>query len=501
MATVNLGRVAYVNKGAYSASTTYTKYDVVSYNNGSYVYWNDADTAGNAPTNTTYWKVMLDPTTLNTAVTNANTATSQANAARDAATAAAAAANTAAANTVNNVKVNGKVITKDASENVDIPLATFSNDGAMSAEDKATLDALANTIEVNDWDDIKNIVTAGAGKRYFPVGTQLTVERDGGTAYTFDVVHHGTVIDPTTSKTKPGMYLLLHNVIYNRQVDAIEALYYVDDAVYPSGMPAGIYHFTIQNYDATYGGNKTYQFTLTSPVPVGGQLVLSWGYNTQILNGNIKSYSSSTSTTVIETVTLSEGSGGDDLGTTDGTNANLNYIQRARYGSNNYKESGIRQWINSSAAANEWWEPTNKFDRPIGYANVDGFLKGMDTKFLAAVGATDIPCKTNNTFELPGWTLNTAYTVRDKFFLASRNEVGYGTEGVAEGSVWELYDGATNADRIKYDISAASTARHWWLRSPYPGNATHVRLVHTHGSLSYYLAYDGYGVVPACIIC
>ena len=136
MATVNLGRVAYVNKGAYSASTTYTKYDVVSYNNGSYVYWNDADTSGNEPTNATYWKVMLDPTALNTAVTNANTATTQANAARDQATAAAAAATTAAANTVNTVKVNGTTITKDANENVDIPLATYANDGAMSQEDK-----------------------------------------------------------------------------------------------------------------------------------------------------------------------------------------------------------------------------------------------------------------------------------------------------------------------------------------------------------------------------
>lgn len=83
MASVNLGRVAYVHKGAYSSSTTYTKYDVVTYNNGSYVYWNDANSSGKVPTNTTYWRVMLDPTSLNQAVTNANTAAAEASSAVD----------------------------------------------------------------------------------------------------------------------------------------------------------------------------------------------------------------------------------------------------------------------------------------------------------------------------------------------------------------------------------------------------------------------------------
>lgn len=37
MATHNLGRVAYADKGAYNSSTTYINKDVVQYNNGSYV--------------------------------------------------------------------------------------------------------------------------------------------------------------------------------------------------------------------------------------------------------------------------------------------------------------------------------------------------------------------------------------------------------------------------------------------------------------------------------
>ena len=32
-----------------------------------------------------------------------------------------------------------------------------------------------------------------------------------------------------------------------------------------------------------YGGGKTYQFTLTQAVPVGGQLTFKWDYNVQAL--------------------------------------------------------------------------------------------------------------------------------------------------------------------------------------------------------------------------
>ena len=75
MAQINLGRVAYVNKGTYNGTTVYTKYDVVLYNNGSYVYWNGTDASGHLPTDTNYWRVMLDPTLLNQATDNANGAT------------------------------------------------------------------------------------------------------------------------------------------------------------------------------------------------------------------------------------------------------------------------------------------------------------------------------------------------------------------------------------------------------------------------------------------
>ena len=328
-----------------------------------------------------------------------------------------------------------------------------------------------------------------------PASGDQVIVTEAYTEILWDVVEHRTVTDPADNTQKPAMFLLMHSVIYSKQFDAIEALFYAEE-----GLAAGTYHFTIQNYDATYGGNKTYQFTLTEAVPAGGQIVLDWPYNQQLLGRSVKTYASATSTTQIEAAVLSEGTGGTDLGTTDGTAENLNHIHRARYGSNNYKESAIRQWINSAAVANAWWAPTNIFDRPASYANLPGLLHGMDSEFLAVVKAVTIPCKTNNTYELPEWTKDTAYTVEDRFWLASRDEMGFGVERVAEGSVLSAYNGAGNTDRIKYDLSNGSTARNWWLRSPNPSNAYTARVVYTGGSLGSSSASYGNGAVAACVI-
>ena len=311
----------------------------------------------------------------------------------------------------------------------------------------------------------------------------------------FDVVDHRTVVDPADGLSKPAMILLMHHVIYTKPFDEPEAIYYAESA-----LAAGDYYITIENDPWKTENNAPHYFTLTQAVPAGGQIVFPGNYD-RVFNGQtLKTYSGPDSTSVIEsaTITTTEIVGATNLGTT-GT-GNVNHIHRVKCGSNNYKESAIRQWINSKAVANGWWNGSNKFDRPSSYANAAGLLHGMDGEFLKAVRAITIPCKTNNTFELPGWTLNAAYTVADKFWLASRNELGYGTESVAEGTVFKAYDGAANVDRIKYDLSSQSTARNWWLRSPFPSYGGLVRYVSSSGAVDNYRAYLGYGAVAACAI-
>ena len=56
--SASAGKVLMIPKGDYDAAETYTMLDVVSYKGKSYVA--KQTTTGNAPTNTTYWQLMVD---------------------------------------------------------------------------------------------------------------------------------------------------------------------------------------------------------------------------------------------------------------------------------------------------------------------------------------------------------------------------------------------------------------------------------------------------------
>lgn len=362
---------------------------------------------------------------------------------------------------------------------------------------------------VNTWEDIKNAVRLGLGAKLFPVGYEFTTEdATTGAVITWVVRGHdhhkaanGKLAYTMTLEAKyvysnsAGTYLTL-------QFDASEALYYASEE-----LPAGTYNFTVANqawYTADNG--KVFQFTLTNAVPAGGQIVLGVTYNATLEGKSVKTYASASSTEVIETTTLTEGSEGTSLGTTDGTSENVNYMHRIVFGSNNYAQSAARQWLNSDAAAGAVWTPTNRFDRPPSWVtNKAGFMSGLPADFLAAVQPAAIPCRTNSVFEVNSldgteFTVNQVYTLNDMFFMLSRPEI-YGdwdSSAIKDGELLEYYEGFTNTERIKYD--AAGSARHCWLRSPYPGTANYERRVHTSGAWYGDSAYLADGVAPACII-
>lgn len=361
---------------------------------------------------------------------------------------------------------------------------------------------IASGWTIDDWATVQELVRGGGGKRYFPVGTQFAVPHSayGGGTIIFDVVDHDGYKNPADPNAHT-MTLLMHDVIYGRMVDSTEALYAVNADVFPDGLPAGTYNFTLlAGYDESYGGGKTYQFTTTIVVPVGGVIMFPWSYNSQASNTKVSTYASRESTTAIESVSVSEGSSGTSLGTADGTTAHMNHSHRIRYGSNHYGESAIRQWLNSDGEANAWWEPQTEFDRPCSYTNAAGFLNGLDPAFLSIIGEVDVVTAYNTIYNADGVKSGT-YTTRDKFFLASCEELGYGTENnVSESKVFAYYDRAENVDKIKYDIAATSTARYWWLRSPYPWYADSVRYVNPGGALGTSGASNGRGAVAACVI-
>ena len=354
------------------------------------------------------------------------------------------------------------------------------------------------SLKPKSWSDVQAIVRMGLASKVFAIGDQLTCKK-GETTLVWDII--GFDVDaPADAQFAHSMTLQLHDCLQGMQYDAPEALFYCENA-----LPAGTYSFTLlAGYDATYGGGKTYHFTLTKEVPAGGQLTFPWGYNIQASTVKVSTYKSRTDTAAIETVAVTEGTEGTNLGTADGKAANMNHTHRIRYGSNNWAESAIRQYLNSDKAAGAVWTPQTKFDRPPSWnAGTAGFMNGLDADFLAAIEkTTKVTCR-NTVTDGGGYD-----TTEDQFFLLSRREVFAGNEvsGVIEGEPYPFYSdysdhasANTGADknRIKY---SGGSPQWWWLRTPGAWGGSVVRYVGTGGAVSSNHAVTGTGLGPACNI-
>ena len=76
--------------------------------------------------------------------------------------------------------------------------------------------------------------------------------------------------------------------------------------------------------------------------------------------------------------------------------------------------------------------------------------------------------------------------------------MGYGTEGVTTGEqVYERWDGATNAERIKL---LSGSPRHWWLRPPSVSSQDLARYVRTDGSLNNTYSNNSTGLAPGLAV-
>ena len=308
-----------------------------------------------------------------------------------------------------------------------------------------------------------------------------------------------------------GMILQSEGLLYNLQFDEREAFYYA-----PDGLAAGTYHFLLGAHSWVSGDvNKSFQFTLTQALPAGGQLVFVQSYNATLTGGSIRTFASSSSTTVIETVTMSEGTGGTDLGTLDNTiNGNFNCCQRALLGSNRWSTGAMRQHLNSRNAAGSVWTPQTNFDRPPSWvSNTAGFMHGLDPEFVKICADVELLTALNTVCDTTSTEGNagTGYeTTVDKYFLPSRPEVFGGSDNASDkGNAWQYYSansdvpgGSSNAgnDTNRIKLNASGTPYYWWLRSPYVGYGCYVRGIDPAGGVSGSNAFSSYGVAPACVV-
>ena len=277
-----------------------------------------------------------------------------------------------------------------------------------------------------------------------------------------------------------------------------------------SVLAAGTYHFTVKNATADSGdNNKTFQFTLDNDLPAGYQIRKTASENASVASAVLKVYASGAATTEEYTITLTEGSGGIDLGDTDGS-GDLNFFSRCNYGHNRWKTSALRQFLNSDKAAGTWWTAQEKWDVKPGYADTkDGFLKGYDASIIQHMKPTKITTGCNTVTD--GGSVDVTI---DRVFPASLEQMyiqpQLSSSVGSEGAYWEYYKrllgasspvarNATYKRLIKYNLSN-NTAQYRFLRSANLSYANFVWYVYSSGNVTYNHAYGDFYCAPACKI-
>lgn len=346
-----------------------------------------------------------------------------------------------------------------------------------------------------------------------PVSGDHVVVVVKSTELVFDIIgiDHDT---PADSQYTHSMTLQMHDALPTPMVfDAPEAAFYVDEETYPNGLAAGTYGYETRGD----GIGLTGSFTLKNSVPVGGQI--KFLFKNDYTVATIETYKTSDAKKPIETVNPEKYETGISTLITltkNVVNATTNSKCRTQYGSNNWSQSAIRQWLNSrnSAMLGSWWRPQTNFDRPtIDVTQLDGFLKKIDPAFLDIVGNV---IKTTQKSATDGYELE---TTTERFFLLSRAEVYGGAERStddADGTVYEYYS-AKHSDLSAPGVGADSNRTkafyvggyggspvYWWLRTPNCTDGCTVRFVTKTGSVgSYYagsLNDENFYIVPACVI-
>lgn len=362
---------------------------------------------------------------------------------------------------------------------------------------------------------IAKIVRDGYGSVLMDIGDQLNIDwTDGSKSYNVphDIVHFADV-DLKNGDKVPGMYIQWHFCSpFGVQFDAAEAFYYAE-----TELAAGTYNIIVgDNWGTNCKKNEQYQFTLSKPVPKGGQIAGFYSMPDKAPSEwTVQTFTDAKSTTPIETVKPTAGSNGTNLGTMSFTgDGKLNSLQRVAYGYNRWSQSAIRQYLNSAKAAGQWWEPQHKWDRPPAeLASKPGFLSGYSDDFLNAIKPVRVRTALNTVTDAAVGTYEDTY---DKIFLASLEQefITPQASGI-EGEAWDYWKQAVERSTptpwyktfaegghpITYGIDGKTSAQYVRLRSANRGYANYTWFVTASGNVGSFDAVDSSRFAPACVIC
>ena len=347
-----------------------------------------------------------------------------------------------------------------------------------------------------DWQKVRTLIANGVGESAFAIGTQL-IEKwtDTADSKEYDMpwqVNHFEDVTLEDGKVVPGMWLQTHYTLpFGIQFSHQRAF-----LACPDGLSAGTYNF---DFAKAWGNNVkpgiNYQFTLTKPVEKGGRLAGCYGAPDQAPSSwKVYSYGKD-GITLNETVNVTVGSSGTNLGTIqyDSRSGNLNSAQEMAYGWNRWKTSALRQYLNSSKPKGQWWTPQDQWDIcPDQLASKDGFLCGMPEEMLNCLKKVKVVTYANTVNDEGAEDITYDYVT-----LPSLSQMFIKPQTSGEGDVhtyWKRRSGRTTPcewytnypNMIEYSIANKTSPQYVRLRSAYQGIACHTWFVDASGNVYYY---------------
>lgn len=189
-------------------------------------------------------------------------------------------------------------------------------------------------------------------------------------------------------------------------------------------------------------------------------------------------------------------------------------------GSNRWKESNLRQWMNKTGL--NWYEPQHEYDTPPTKpdpATVTGLLDCFPSDFIDMC----IPVKMRSiTHTLYGGGYDTTY---DKLFLLSLSQCNckstdpkFGLNDESEGRYWEYWrnrhggntywtgtsqgtdEFTSDSRRSVYKIENPEKGYTFWLRSTYRSNPHTIWNISNSGYVNFSSGYYAERIAPACVI-
>lgn len=343
----------------------------------------------------------------------------------------------------------------DTSDMVSSAVSEHNTSETAHQDMRVLIDMALGYHEVTSWEFVQGIVRSGRAPMFFNIGDQFEITK-GEETFLLDIVAFDYKI-PDDASYSHNMWLQFHNVLDEPMaIDAPEAVYS------GNSKSAGKYYFNWGlSYDPIRSGD--YCFEITKDIPSGGQICIERQNGSTTLDTyKVSTYNSAYDTEALETVSLQLGNEGtklpDILPSTYGS-ISTNYGYRVLFGNNEFSQSSILQWLNSSDFV---WQAQNKFDRPTD-ASQEGLLKDMDADFLNVIGLSD-----------EDW----------KFTLPTADDI----------SSFPYY--TNNLSRIKYDRNGNKRA--WWTSTKLYSYS--VRFVKTNGDIINAGAYEKRYIAPVCVI-